>query len=373
MVISHVDDLLFGGDEYAKSLLIKLGEELGYGSLEEGRFNYCGKLFEQFPDGSIKVSMKEYHQNLRPISILLARRRNPEAKVSPSEQKQLRALLGSLQWLVTQVRFDLGFALCTLQSEQQTVGTMMKANNLLKRFKAKSDFALWFRPLDLDGCGLMCISDASLGNVEKDGSCGEKPLVKVFSQSAYIILLGDKNLMSGKTGKFCVLDARSHRLSRVCRSTFAAELLGVEETLDTGIYIRGCLAEALGYKLDKNSLVEKSYGTIPGDDITEIPLTLVTDAKDVNDKTNSDTPSYGSQKSKNNKNSNNSGMFKNNIVCSRGNPHRKPLNPLQSKYYPSQSTSISPAMNLGTQMAQAWDIHRSQALYIITILATPKR
>ena len=39
MVISHVDDLLFGGDDYAKSLLIKLGEELGYGSLEEGRFN----------------------------------------------------------------------------------------------------------------------------------------------------------------------------------------------------------------------------------------------------------------------------------------------------------------------------------------------
>ena len=62
-----------------------------------------------------------------------------------------------------------------------------------------------------------------------------------------------------------------------------------------GIYIRGCLAEALGYKLDKNSLVDKSYDTIPGDDITEVPLSVVTDAKDVNDKTNSDTQSYGPQ------------------------------------------------------------------------------
>ena len=89
MIISHVDDLLFGGDADAKNLLIKLGEELGYGSLEEGKFVYCGKLFEQHPDGSISVSMKEYHENLKPIVICVARRKTPQAKVTPAEQKQL--------------------------------------------------------------------------------------------------------------------------------------------------------------------------------------------------------------------------------------------------------------------------------------------
>ena len=69
MIISHINDLLSGGDADAKNLLIKLGLELGYGSLEEGKFVYCGKLFEQHPDGSISVSMKEYHENLKPIVI----------------------------------------------------------------------------------------------------------------------------------------------------------------------------------------------------------------------------------------------------------------------------------------------------------------
>ena len=85
---------------------------------------------------------------------------------------------------MTQVRFDMGFSLCALQGEVPTVGTMLKANNLLRKFKLNSDFALWFRPMDLEGCGLMCISDASLGNVEKDGSSGDNPMVKDFSQSA---------------------------------------------------------------------------------------------------------------------------------------------------------------------------------------------
>jgi hypothetical protein len=200
MVISHVDDLLFGGDADARDLLIKLSDELGYGSLEEGKFVYCGKLFEQHPNGSISVSMKEYHENLKPIVIPLARRRTPQANMTPAEQKQLRALLGSLQWLVTQVRFDMGFSLCTLQGEVPTVWTMLKANNLLKKFKEHSAFALWFHPMDFDGCGLMCSSDASWGNVEKNGSSGDNPMVKFFSQSAYIILLGDKNLMAGKPG-----------------------------------------------------------------------------------------------------------------------------------------------------------------------------
>ena len=219
-----LDDLLFGGNDRGRELLLQLGKELGYGSLEEKEFVYCGKLFKQHPDGAISVSMKEYHENLKPIVIPLARRKEPEATLLPTEKKQLRALLGSLQWLVGQVRFDLGFALCTLQGEEGTVGTLMRANALLKKFKQNPGFALWFRPMNLDGCGLLGISDASLGNVRKDGSQGEDPMTRVYSQSAYMILLADKELMNGRPGRFTILDARSHRLTRVCRSTYAAEL-----------------------------------------------------------------------------------------------------------------------------------------------------
>ena len=134
----------------------------------------------------------------------------------------------------------------------------------------------------------MVVSDASLGNVTRQGDVGEKPLERVYSQSCYTVLLAEKKLLEGSAGKFTLLDYRSHRLQRVCRSTFAAELLGVEEGFDVGQYCRGHWAEVLGYDLSfKNA-----------DKVLDlIGMVVVTDAKDTFDKTNSDTPSYGSQKS----------------------------------------------------------------------------
>ena len=56
---SHVDDLLFAGNARASELLDQLGKELGFGSLEENSFNYCGKHISQQSDGTIVVSMVE--------------------------------------------------------------------------------------------------------------------------------------------------------------------------------------------------------------------------------------------------------------------------------------------------------------------------
>ena len=93
--------------------------------------------------------------------------------------------------------------------------------------------------------------------------------------------------MSGKPGRFNLFDSRSHRLGRVCRSTFGAELLASEEGLDAGHFCRGAFAEMLGYPMDK-PFAEQS--------VDLIPLQMV-DAKDNYDKCNNDTPTYGSQKS----------------------------------------------------------------------------
>ena len=288
MVLSHVDDLLIGGDEVAMESIKKLGEELGFGSLEFGKFTYCGKTFEQHPDKSISISMQSYHDNMKLVKIPVDRRRNPEAALTPSEQKSLRGVLGSLQWLVAQVRIDMSYPLSVLQGESPTVSTLLKANSLVKRFKQSSEFALWFRPMKLDGCGLIGVSDASLGNTMKSGGVGMDPMVRVYSQCGYLMLIGDSDMMSGREGHFALLDGRSHRLSRVCRSTYAAELLSAEETFDVGQYCRGVLAEALGYPMNQRDVSACCDA---------VPLTVVVDAKDVFDKSTSDTPSYGSQKS----------------------------------------------------------------------------
>ena len=146
----HVDDLLFGGDAVAKQSLLDLGKELGFGSLEEGEFQYCGKRIKQdVQTGTITVSMEEYHSNLHPIKVLTERKKDVHSSLNAGELKQLRALLGSLQWLVAQVRLDMGYHLSVLQGEKPCVGTMLRANALLKRFKDNPGFSLKFKPLNL--------------------------------------------------------------------------------------------------------------------------------------------------------------------------------------------------------------------------------
>lgn len=288
VVGSHVDDLLFAGNARASKLLDKLGEELGFGSLEENAFNYCGKHIAQQQDGTIVVSMVEYHQNLKPVIMTAERKKQVDSTLTPTEHRQLRAILGSLQWLVAQIRYDLAFPLSVLQSEKPTVMTLLKANSLVKRFKQHPNFAIRFKPFDLTNSGLMVVTDSSLGNVKQDGTEEGSPLERTFSQSSYMVLFGDKQLMSGEVGNFAVVDARSHRISRVCRSTYAAELLGCEEAMDVGLFTRGIVAEFRGFPILARNI----------DQVLEvIPLTIVIDAKDVYDRGMSDTSSFGSQKS----------------------------------------------------------------------------
>lgn len=287
IALSQVDDILIGGTDAAHEATVKLGEELGFGSFEQDHFQYCGKLIERHNDGTITVSMKTYHENLEPISVPLSRKRNLEASLTPAEHRQMRGILGSLQWLVTQVRVDMSFQLSCLVGEPPVVKTLLKANALLRLFKQNPDFKLTFRKLDLRGAGITVVSDASLGNVTRTGSVEGTVMTKTFSQAAYFILVGDRRLMGGREGKCAFLGGRSHRLTRVCRSTYAAELQGAEEALDNGVFCRGLLAEILGYDV---LLKNEEYS---GD----IPLNLVTDAKDVYDKGMSDTATYGSQKS----------------------------------------------------------------------------
>lgn len=288
IIRSHLDDLLLGGDAKGQESFADLGKEVGFGSLDRDGFTYCGKHISQDSEGVIKIQMFEYHKSLKPAIVAVGRRKELSPPLTPAETKQLRALLGSMQWLVAQLRFYLQFQLSTLQSELHVAATLLKANLLVKKFKEFPDFCLTFKPCDLTNSGILVIADASLGNVTRRGNVGEDPFARVCSQSAYYGLVADEKEMKGEQGNFAVLDARSHRISRMCRSTFAAELYSTEEALGVGTYCRGALAELQGKNI-KGGMIEAVLETIP--------MIVVTESKDCYDKGTSDTPSLGSQKS----------------------------------------------------------------------------
>ena len=140
------------------------------------------RISQNLTTGEIKVSMEEYHKSIQTVRIPVKRKQS-DAPLMPSELKQLRAILGSLQWLVAQVRFDQAFALSTLQGERPTIATLMKANLLVKRFKELPTFSLVFKPMDLADAGTLVVSDSSLGNVQLSGVSNGSPMEKVYSQS----------------------------------------------------------------------------------------------------------------------------------------------------------------------------------------------
>ena len=289
IVVAHVDDLLFTGSAEAEKSLMAIGDELGFGSLDRNDFTWCGKRIRRHTDGTIRLSMREYHQNLQEIVIPRHRKSDPDALLDQHEARQLRGVLGSLQWLVAQIRFDMCFGVSTLQGESPpTIKTLMRANALVREFKRDPHFELIFKPVDYRSAGIVAVSDAALGNVKLNGSNEGAVTEKVYSQACYFILLADQNLLSGKQGSFNIIDARSHRIPRVCRSTYGAETLAAEESMDVGQLCRGFLATIRGFKMDGRNVDPSLYS---------IQMTAVVDAKDVHDKGNSDTPSYGSMKS----------------------------------------------------------------------------
>ena len=87
-----------------------------------------------------------------------------------------------------------------------------------------------------------------------------------------------------------LLDCRSRRIPRVCRSSYAAELLGAEEGIDVVQLARVFVSLVRGGSLRKSTVDQDLNANAVG-------LTIAVDAKDLRDKGTSDTSSFGSQKS----------------------------------------------------------------------------
>ena len=149
VIVGHVDDLLFAGNEVALESLEKLGKILGYGSVEKEDFTWCGKrIFRDVDTKEMVISMATYHAQLVPMVIPRTRRQQLDDQLTPQELKKLRGILGSLQWLVAQIRFDMAFVVSSLQSEKPTVSTMLKANKALIDARKDGSFELRFRSVD---------------------------------------------------------------------------------------------------------------------------------------------------------------------------------------------------------------------------------
>ena len=267
LIGAHVDDFLITGDESLtwKEAMRILLSAFRWTPWEETKFKQCGVTIVQNPDNSITQSQAEYLSTLSEIDMKNERKNQLNSPVTETERTQLRALLGGLQWLVTQTRVDGMVDVNLLQScvATATVETVLAANKVVRKLR-QGPAELYTRRLPTDEKHhLVAWSDASWAN-RKDGK----------STGGFLIGLCGAGVLEGKRGHVTVISWGTNKLKRVAKSSMSAELQALANAEDELHLCRLAWAEFNGFPIDLNE-GDKSVEKIPG--------TIVIDAKSIYD------------------------------------------------------------------------------------------
>ena len=219
ILICHVDDLLFGGNEqFCNEIMHALEQRFEIGTRQSSFFAYIGVTMKQLPDSTIVVDQKSFTDSIQ--QLVIDKKRKSCEKVTEEERTKFRAAIGQLNWIAGMTRPDLSFDVCQLSSivKQATIADMMYVNKVIKRAQMEP-LSLAVPSLDLSKVEVVAFADASYNNLPEGGS-----------QGGNIIFLTDGN-------KSAPLQWSSSRIRRVVRSTLAAESLSASNGCDSSLYL----------------------------------------------------------------------------------------------------------------------------------------
>lgn len=235
IICIHVDDFIWTGTERFKAeVIVKVCEEFCISKQDNGTFRYLGLQIEQFMT-CIKVDQKHYVECIEGLEINCNGRKRDEP-LDNEEKLLLKAFVGKLAWAANLTHPEIAFETCeaSVGNKFATVSDVLKVNKTLRKLK-NSDICIQFVPLrnNMMKCKLIVYCDASYANLKGDAS-----------QSGYIIFLVDE------TGNANVLKWKSGKISRVVKSTLAAETLALLDAAETGYYLKRLIESFLGMKED---------------------------------------------------------------------------------------------------------------------------
>ena len=259
IICCHVDDFLHAGDQYFEIHMNKLRTRFYAGKIEEKMFKYIGFTLKQFENG-IVLDQSDYVNKMKNIIIDPVRASVKNEPLNEDEQTSYRQLIGQLNWAVHGSRPDMAFATIEMSTKlkQAKVCDLVGAVKKISRSKDIQSF-LFFPRLNKAELKIVVYTDASLGNI--NGGTG--------STGALIVWLMDNR------GQCCPIAWNAHKIKRVVRSTLAAEMLSLQEGLETSFYYRQMLADILSIEpktikieayVDNKSVIEAISSTKMVDD-----------------------------------------------------------------------------------------------------------
>ena len=247
VLLCHVDDFLYGGiSSEIDNLECLIGKHFQIREIEMNSFMYCGfqiTITETEENGfEIEYSQPDKIPYIPEIKLERAGS-DQSASSSKHEVRQYRSLLGALQWHANSTRPDLSFGVSRLLGETKSLMNKhcVMANKLLRKAKSCDPNKILCKKL-VGSLTLNVYTDASFANLRDMGS-----------------QRGSIGFISDSAERSNLLEYKSKKIKKVCRSTFAAELLACTAALDHTLSYKSII-EAFGLKVASIYIVTDNNG-----------------------------------------------------------------------------------------------------------------
>ena len=231
----HVDDIkLCGETSLMEQTIRKLESHFDALKLEKENFLHLGLQHTTLEDGSVSVSQTHYINELREI---------PEDKLKLQDKQELAddefkqyymSLLGGLAWCV-QTRIDVAIFIGASQRKLQnpSVEDILNLNRVLRYVKAKP-LAMNFKQMN-NPWRLVAISDSGFKGEDQDH----------LAIRSGIIALVSKEFPKQGLNEIQIIEYVSKKQTRVCRSTYSAELFSCLDICGLALNVNMAITEVL--------------------------------------------------------------------------------------------------------------------------------
>ena len=220
---------------------------------ETDLFEYTGATIKQEND-TIELYQTAY-VNSRLETVDIPKDAVAENMADQITKQDNMSTIGALSWLASQTRPDLqaGVSLAQRRQKEPTYQDVKNTNKLVKLAQVGKGEPLKFTKVaqDFDDLLLLVYHDAAWANASLDpdiddyddylASGGQG----VYSQLGHILLLTGRRALTGQETPTMVMGWKSHACPRVCRSTFAAEVMSSLEGWEDALCLRSFIAGAL--------------------------------------------------------------------------------------------------------------------------------
>ena len=238
IICSHVDDFCYGGNErFLREVIGTLKSRLKVGDEETGNFRYIGvKIHEKQKE--IILEQGDYVKSIDEVEWAWTK---TERVLNKKEMKVYRGIVGQLNWVAQQTRPDISFAVSDLSRHCKNASSrdMRRLMKVVKYTKSQ-DVNIKIGQVKEGQERVVVFSDAAFGNID------------LHSQIGYIIGIED-----GK-GNRCPVMWKSAKGKRIAKSTSEAEILGVGEAAEAGVWLKELWKEITGRVIDVEILTDSS-------------------------------------------------------------------------------------------------------------------